>query len=420
MQSSSKDFLQRQVALSTAVGAVLLAAISFLRRALFFSAIDGSLLVSFLHPAVSLVILVGIVFGLSAVHLSTAGRLFQVGVLLIGSVFAASQAPSGDLTSSVFFGLGLLLAGEYGYLSGRRIIAFLVAGAVFTVSLAYGSYKVTGKILTVAHTLLGTALVAFLFIAVVRTRLQEIAMREARLEELVRNRTSQLQEEIDRRAVLEMDLRSSAETSSALAKDRALLLHELHHRTKNDLQLVSSLLRLHSEQFDSAKMTDALRAAEDRINAIALVHEHLYGSDSLASIDLQDYLEGLVGYYQATRPAGAVRIIHEMSGKTAVGLEPAVHIGLVVNELVLNSMKHGFPDRKEGTIAVRLEEVDDAIQLEVSDDGVGFRECFDITAPPSIGIEIVNALVGQLNGTIQLARSPTTTWTVTIPVRDRK
>lgn len=413
MQQSSRTFLQRQVAIASALAAFVLAAISFVRRWQFF---PDSVFDAFVHPAVSAVLVGGGFLALTALELKGLGRVVQVIVLIVFACFAAIQAKSGDLTSSVFFGLGLLLAVEYDLLDRFRVLKISLSMALFISCLAYGVYTASsGSVLSTIHTLLGTALFSFLFIAVVRLRLRESRAREDLLESTVRQRTIALQQEIDRRVVLEGDLRDTATKSQQLASDRALLLHELHHRTKNDLQLVSSLLRLHGEK-DANPSTDvAIRAAEDRILAIALVHEYLYSSEALAEIDLQDYLDGLLSHLQSSRDGMPVEILRDLNGATVVGLEPAVHIGLVVNELVLNSLKHAFPDKEAGTISVKIVEEGENLLLQVDDNGVGVGEDVDLHNTGQIGIQIVKGLVDQLEGTIELVRRPNTSWRIVIP-----
>lgn len=408
MQQNHTAFLQRQVAISVGATSIVLSAISFLRRVLFFS---DSLLEAFLHPAVSLVVAIGLVLVITTTRASVFGRAIQTILPLVIGCASALTAVTGDLTSSVFLGLGLMLASEYGFLVGRGKWFFGIPLSLYVVAFGFGIYRDTRAILATVHTIMGAALIAYIFLAIVRTRLKDQKEREEVLESKVAARTEGLRKEVQRRAELEQTLRDSAEESQRLAADRALLLHELHHRTKNDLQLIASMIRLHGEDGEDTDPQYMFRAAEDRIMAIALVHEYLYASRELAAIQLDEYLDGLITHLRAASTGSGVAIHDEIRASVVVGIEPAIHIGLAINELVQNSRKHAFPDGKGGQVKVRVEASGDTLLVSVTDNGVGMTA--DAPADGyrrSIGIEIVESLVAQLGGVLSLQTDKATRW----------
>lgn len=200
--------------------------------------------------------------------------------------------------------------------------------------------------------------------------------------------------------------REARDQLQASLSEKEILLRELHHRAKNNLQLIASLLDLAS----SAPGPDVLKECRDRINSIALVHEKLYQSGTFARIDLSDYLRSL-GEQVAhawTRSQVALRI---EADDVSLRLDTAIPCGLVVNELVTNAFKHAFPDGRPGTIVVRVVREGERITLSVADDGVGMPEHRIPTG--HIGLELVQGLARQLRGTLKFENHSGTRVTLT-------
>ncbi|MEA3208726.1 MAG: hypothetical protein QOE70_1783 [Chthoniobacter sp.] len=185
--------------------------------------------------------------------------------------------------------------------------------------------------------------------------------------------------------------------------DRELLLREIHHRVKNNMQLVCSLLQLQARQLQNPAMSAILHESQTRIRSMALIHEKLYGGDSLARIDLADYLRSLAAMIQRSQSERAgVALRFELVPLTA-GMDTAVPLGLAVNELLTNAFKHAFPARTRSAmpspeIVIALQpEADGRLRLEVRDNGVGLPAHFAPEGNGSLGMRLVQIFAKQLH-----------------------
>jgi two-component sensor histidine kinase len=180
-------------------------------------------------------------------------------------------------------------------------------------------------------------------------------------------------------------------------REKEILLKEVHHRVKNNMQIVSSLLRLQSMHVHDPEAVRALRESEERVMSMALLHESLYQANDLARVDVTRYLRSLANELLNTHGAITVPVtITTTSNVTDLEIEKAVPVGLLVNELVTNSLKHGFPTGRGGTIDVHLVRGEGTYVLTVSDNGVGMPA--KPRARDSLGLSIVAALSTQLGG----------------------
>jgi two-component sensor histidine kinase len=205
------------------------------------------------------------------------------------------------------------------------------------------------------------------------------------------------------------------EKIKASLKEKEVLLKEIHHRVKNNLQIVSSLLYLQMTRTEHAEAVSALRDSRNRVRSIARIHERLYQSANLASVDMDEYMSSLVSDLQHSHRVenSAVRLVVDV-GKVALGITEAIPCGLIINELISNALKHAFPQGKEGKITIQLRKTNtNRTMLTVSDNGVGFPEHVDFRNTPSLGLDLINSLVHQLDGSIDLDRRDGTTFTIT-------
>jgi PAS domain S-box-containing protein len=200
----------------------------------------------------------------------------------------------------------------------------------------------------------------------------------------------------------------------ASLEEKEVLLKEIHHRVKNNLQIVSSLLYLQAARTEHAGAVSALRESRNRVRSMALIHERLYQSPNLASVDMGEYTRNLVSDLRHT-----LRITENTVGLALsiedipLGVTEAIPCALIINELVSNALRHAFPEGRAGEITIRLtREENDTFTLVVSDNGVGFPEYVDFRNSPSLGLTLINSLVKQLEGTIELARGGGTTFTI--------
>lgn len=188
--------------------------------------------------------------------------------------------------------------------------------------------------------------------------------------------------------------------------EREVLLKEIHHRVKNNLQIVSSLLDPQTDAIIDDHTRGYFLESRNRIQAMAMIHEILYQANDLVVIDLARYLERLTSsLFQLYVTQGRISLLFDLC-EVAIGLDEAIPCGLIVNELVSNALKYAFPDGREGNLKVRLYADDDGmITLTVEDDGVGLPQILDFKEAETLGLQLVNLLVKQLRGSIELTSS---------------
>jgi PAS domain S-box-containing protein len=198
--------------------------------------------------------------------------------------------------------------------------------------------------------------------------------------------------------------RAYEERMEASLKEKEVLLGEIHHRVKNNLQVVQSLLRMSSRLLPAGEARTAAEATIQRIHAMALVHERLYQSKDVASLSLSNYLRDLFKGVVASNsaPPGQIQLRLDTE-EIPLTLDRAIPFGLLVNELIANCFKHGFPDERRGTIEISIHRIDGIVHMAVADDGVGLPEHFDATACPSMGLKLAASLAHQLGGSLKFS-----------------
>ena len=194
-------------------------------------------------------------------------------------------------------------------------------------------------------------------------------------------------------------------------KNKEILLKEVHHRVKNNLQIISSLLNLQSRNFDSHAVKNAFIDSQNRVRSMSLAHEKLYQSPDMSTIEMSDYIKSIAGYlYQIYNMDEHTEMIIE-TDTAYFSVDTAVPLGLMLNELVTNSLKHAFPEEKEGSVTIRFT-CEDGYTLEVADDGIGIADISEYESSPSLGLKIVYMLADQLNATVEVDTSNGTSFTV--------
>ena len=196
-----------------------------------------------------------------------------------------------------------------------------------------------------------------------------------------------------------------------------MLLREIHHRVKNNLQIISSLLHLQSKKVGHEDARALFAESQSRIRSMALIHEQLYQSDDLAQIDFAAYLDGLTTHIFRSHNVHPDTIRRELKAdEGSLSVDRAIPCGLIVNELVTNALTHAFPDGRAGTVRVRYTESTREARLVVADDGVGNLE--DLNADPSgsLGLRLVRGLVQQLDGTLSIDHDAGLLFTITFPL----
>lgn len=203
----------------------------------------------------------------------------------------------------------------------------------------------------------------------------------------------------------------------ASLREKEVLLQEIHHRVKNNLQIVSSLLQMQFRRTQDREAALVLQDSKNRIASIALVHEKLYRSDDLANIDFAQYIPDLtIHLFDSYKVSPDLITLYTKIDKIFLEVETAIPCGLIINELVSNSLKYAFPNSRQGEIKVEFKaNSDNTLMLIVRDNGIGIPKEFDIEATTSLGLTLVQGLIEQLDGTLELDCSQGTEFKITFP-----
>ncbi|MFP4490544.1 MAG: sensor histidine kinase [Spirochaetaceae bacterium] len=212
------------------------------------------------------------------------------------------------------------------------------------------------------------------------------------------------------------EIKRLQENLKKTAEEKELLLREIHHRVKNNLNVVVSLLRIQLGMFDDTHIQEALRDSIERIRSISLVHQYLYQSSNQNSVDFGAFVDEFVADLSRTYEIGGeIRIASEIDD-VSVHIDSAVPVSLIINELVTNAFKYAFPDGRGGTITVSISEnPENMIVLSVRDNGVGLPEDFDIETGNSLGMRLIQGLTQQIDGTLQFSKEKGTAFFITFP-----
>lgn len=205
-----------------------------------------------------------------------------------------------------------------------------------------------------------------------------------------------------------IERKRSEDQIKAALKEKEVLLKEIHHRVKNNLQVISSLLKLQSRSINDERTLEMFKESENRVRSMALIHEKLYRSRDLANIDFRGYTQDLVAdlFQSYGAKAGKISLKKDIED-ISLGVETAIPCGLIINELISNALRHAFPEGREGEIDITFRSSDeDKIELIISDNGIGIPTNFDIRNTKSLGLHLVNILAeDQLKGEIELDRT---------------
>lgn len=192
-----------------------------------------------------------------------------------------------------------------------------------------------------------------------------------------------------------------------LVQDKEWLLKEIHHRVKNNLQIVISLLNSQSAYLDNEAALQALQNSQHRMHAMSLIHQKLYMSDNLATINIEWYINELLKYIKDCLEHNKLHITYDISVlPEELDVSQAVPVGLIINEAVVNAIKYAFPDVTHGKITVTFREKDaENYQLIIADNGKGLPEDFELRTRQSLGTNLMKGLANQLEGTLEMANN---------------
>jgi PAS domain S-box-containing protein len=196
--------------------------------------------------------------------------------------------------------------------------------------------------------------------------------------------------------------RSQAKLRRSL-EEKEVLLKEVHHRVKNNLQIISSLLNLQLGHAQGGSMAEILRESQNRIRSMALIHERLYRSDDLSRVDFGYYVRNLTSYLSRTYASTAQPVhVRVEIGTILLGVDLAIPCGLIVNELVTNAFRHAFVDGRAGEVCISMTQNESVYRLSVRDNGIGLPEGFETRRTGSLGLQLVDTLTDQINGVLEM------------------
>ena len=212
------------------------------------------------------------------------------------------------------------------------------------------------------------------------------------------------------------DRKVAEERITASLHEKEVLLKEVNHRVKNNLQLISSLLNLQSRTLDDEAALAALTESQGRVRSMALLHQQLYESPDLARIDFGEYLVNLASSVLSTYEVRGDSItLRVESDQIRLGIDKAIPCGLIINELITNVLKYAFVGRDGGEIRIECRRHDDGLTLIVSDDGVGLPPGLDIYETETLGLQVVTTLTDQIGGSVRVSNHNGSTFSVAFP-----
>lgn len=224
------------------------------------------------------------------------------------------------------------------------------------------------------------------------------------------------------------DITKRKKAEEALERMDKARIKEIHHRIKNNLQIISSLLDLQAEKFEDENVIEAFREGQNRVISMSLIHEELYKGEGTDTLDFSAYFKKLTENLFKTYNLSSknISLSMDLEEDTFFDMDTAVPLGIIVNELVSNSLKHAFNEDEEGKIRIKLcrEEKNSEIgmslfSLTVSDDGKGLPDDMELKCVESLGLQLVNILVDQLDGELQLKREQGTGFTIKFKVIEK-
>jgi two-component sensor histidine kinase len=211
-------------------------------------------------------------------------------------------------------------------------------------------------------------------------------------------------------------IRSGEQIKTSL-REKEVLLQEVHHRVKNNLQVISSLINMQLRKLQDESSRSALEECQNRVLAIALIHEKLYQSKNYASVPFSDYARTLAdNIFNATGVSDSNVKLKVEFENVSLAVDKAIPCGLILNELITNALKHAFPNMRRGTVRVQLQTAGSELVLVVADDGIGLRSDYDPATSTSLGMLLVRTLVDQLDGQLTISRDSGMNFRVSFPV----
>lgn len=189
----------------------------------------------------------------------------------------------------------------------------------------------------------------------------------------------------------------------ASIQEKNVLLKEIHHRVKNNLQIISSLLNLQSRYIEDEKAYEVFKESQNRVKSMAMVHEKLYQTGNFAELSVAEYLEGLIENIYSSYGVNIDRIKMEINAENIfLDINTAIPCFLLINEVITNCIKHAFPDGRSGTIIIDFKKLNDKHIIRIQDDGIGLPDDFNINQTNTLGMQLITSLTSQLDGELEV------------------
>lgn len=343
------------------------------------------------------VLVLGVLWGASTVLPRGLGQSLQVAGFAISGTLGALTGESGNLNGVLFFTFAILLSWEY---AERRIFKWgvvIASAATLTVASMVNLWgRVPDPVSFTVTTLLANGVVLAMLGAFASHKSASLKQQNGLLDERIKARTEELE---------------------ALVQEREVIIQEVHHRVKNNLQMIISMLNIQEGVAADPGVYEAIARLRDRIYSVALVHQTLYQGESLNKLNLSEYVRTLVDYVRAAAMAD-VTIRYTMNDDLAVSLDTAVSLGVVINELVTNVVKHAFPGDEKGKVEIGIDRGDESILIKIRDNGVGYagEHLLIDDLPLTSGMGIAKALVEHIDGKLYIDKDSGTIATIEVPI----
>lgn len=233
---------------------------------------------------------------------------------------------------------------------------------------------------------------------------EQLATQEARLSQAATFRNALIGGSILLLVVVGLVVRNTRLKTRSL-KEKDYLLREIHHRVKNNLQVISSLLNMQSREANDPEMLDVIKEGQSRVKAMSLIHQKLYQTDNLSEIDFEEYSQQLIDQLSALYKREGLELEKTINAKDIkLDIDTAIPLGLILNELISNAFKYAFNEMEKGELSISLERISkEDLKLTVADNGGGIPKNFDLSTAKSLGLKLVNILTKQLKGNLDFS-----------------
>ena len=357
------------------------------------------------HPAVLATAFWAALAGATALRIGRFAKAVQVAMVAVVMLQAAMTSVVTELTSVLFFGIAVALAYAYGFFGRYLSVFFTVMSTALIAAITFRMLALgVRNPWYLAQWLLALIMVLGLYAAIYRATNRWFYARQEQLARQVDVRTRELSEAL--------------EHSEELRERNRVLLRELHHRTKNNLQLISSLLSLEQSdpELESRPAERVLETARRRVRSMATAHELLHHSEQTSVVSLARFMRELTSEYSRSGQVSDAKIDIPVEQKLQVPMDFAVPLGLVVSELMANSAEHAFSHGRSSAVWLSMRTEAESLVVTIEDQGTEFPDHVSIDRPDSTGLQIVAGLVSQIRGTLNLTKKPNTKWTLIAPL----